>query len=162
MDWHDAFREQARSDHVILGRLADPAVEYCHRLHYLQMTAEKLAKSLLTPPGSAAPPPTSHAAFVRMLQVLKARPEIRRQLGFDDAAQFKSYIDSLLDLAGKIEGLAPAQAGLTHPNPEYPWGDVSTDQVQVPARFAFPEFDPRKPKMIKIHQLLRDLLRIAT
>jgi len=32
----------------------------------------------------------------------------------------------------------------------------------VPARFGFPEFDPRKPKMIKIHQLLRDLLRIAT
>jgi len=38
----------------------------------------------------------------------------------------------------------------------------------VPARFGFPEFDPRKPrkprkpKMIKIHQLVRDLLQIAT
>ncbi len=162
MDWHDAFLAQARSDHAILIRLADAAVEYCHRLHYLQMVVEKLAKSLLTPAGSATPPPMTHAAFVRMLQVLKSRPEIRRQLGFDDAARFKSYIDSLLDLAGKIARLAPAQAGLTQPNPEYPWRDLSTHQIQVPAQFDFPEFDPRKPKMIKIHEHLRNLLQIAT
>ncbi len=162
MDWHDAFLSQARSDYVILGRLADPAVEYCHRLHYLQMVAEKLAKSLLTPAGSSVPPPMSHAAFVRMLQVLKARPEIRRQLGFDDASRFKRYIDSLLDLASRIEALAPAQARLAKPNPEYPWEDLSTHQIQVPARFGFPEFDPRNPRMIKIYELIRDLLRIAS
>jgi hypothetical protein len=146
VDWHDAFLEQAKSDHAILGRLAHPAVEYCHRLHYLQMTAEKLAKSLLTPPGSAAPPPTSHAVFVRMLQVLKARPEIRRQLGFDDAARFRSYINSLLDLAGRIETLAPAQAGLAHPNPEYPWKDLSTHQIQCPPALAFLSSIRRSPR----------------
>ena len=161
MDWRNAFLDQARSDHAILVRLADPAVEYCHRLHYLQMISEKLAKAYSTPPGSTAPPPTIHSAFVRMLQILKSRPEIRRQLGFDDATRFKSYIDSLLDLVRKIERLAPSQAGLTLPNPEYPWEDMSTHQIQVPARFGFAEFDPKKPKMIKIHQLVRDLLKIT-
>lgn len=125
------------------------------------MVAEKLAKCLLTPPGSASPPSTSHAGFVRMLQILKARPEIRRQLGFDDAARFKRYIDSLLDVASKIEALAPALAGLTQPNPEYPWEDLNTHVIQVPARFSFPEFDPKRPKMAKIHQLVETLLHIA-
>jgi hypothetical protein len=162
VDWHEAFLEQARSDQHILDRLAHPAVEYCHRLHYLQMVAEKLAKSLLTPPGSAAAPPMSHAAFVRMLQVLKGRPEIRRQLGFDDPVCFKQYIDSLLDLAGRIEALAPAQAGLTQSNPEYPWKDPDTLEIHAPCRFDFPSFDPRAPKMAKIHQLIRILLRIVT
>ncbi|GMV98801.1 MAG: hypothetical protein AMXMBFR83_31490 [Phycisphaerae bacterium] len=135
--------------------------KYCHRLHYLQMVAEKLAKSMLTPPGSREAPPSSHSAFVRMLQVLKTRPEVRRQLGFEEAAQFKRYIDSLLALAARIEGLAPAQAGLIRPNPEYPWRDPPTGQIHAPARFDFPEFDPRDARLIKLHGLIRDLLRIA-
>jgi len=41
-------------------------------------------------------------------------------------------------------------------------GDIVlvANMVECPLRSS--EFDPRKPKMIKIHQLLRDLLRIAT
>lgn len=161
MDWHRAFLEQARSDHAVLRRLSRLPVEDCHRLHYLQMVSEKLAKAMLTRPGGGSPPAASHAVLVRMLQVLKARPDLRRQLGFSDAASFKSYIDSLLDLAGKIEGLAPALAGFTQPNAEYPWQDPGASEVQVPARYDFPEFDPRTPRMIKIHQLIEDLLRIV-
>lgn len=162
MGWHDAYLTQARSDHAVLRKLSGPDVDYCHRLHYMQMVTEKLAKAMLTSPGSAAPAPTSHTMLVRMLQVLKARPEIRRQLGYADASVFKAYVDSLLDLADRIQRLSPDQAGLTQPNPEYPWESMATHQVTAPADYAFPEFDPRDPKMIKIDRLVGDLLRLAT
>jgi hypothetical protein len=48
MTWREAFRQQALSDYAVfrhLTRVAD--IPVCHRLHYLQMATEKLAKSLL-------------------------------------------------------------------------------------------------------------------
>jgi hypothetical protein len=162
MGWHDAYLVQARSEHSLLRKISSPDVEYCHRLHYLQMVTEKLAKAMLTSPESATAAPTSHTMFVRMLQVLKTRPEIRRRLGYRDAGVFKAYIDSLLDLAARIERLAPDLAGLTRANPEYPWEVPATHQVVAPTEYAFPEFDPRDPKMIKIDQLIGDLLRVVT
>lgn len=162
MGWHEAYLAQARSDYAILKRLDAPEVECCHRLHYLQMVTEKLAKAMLTPPRCAEPAPMTHTAFVRMLQVLKIRPEIRRQLGFRDAKVFKNYVDSLLDAAAKIEHLSPDQAGLTRPNPEYPWQTQPGGEVQSPADYAFAEFGPRDPRMIKIDRLLNTLLRIVS
>jgi hypothetical protein len=155
MGWHESYLIQARSEYAVLQRLSRPGVEYCHRLHYLQMVTEKLAKAMLTAVDTATAAPTSHAMFVRMLQVLKGRPEIRRQLGYSDAGIFKAFIDSLLDLAARIERLSPDQAGLTQPNPEYPWQDRTTDQVITPAQHPFTEFDPRDPKMLKIDRLER-------
>lgn len=160
MDWREAFLRQARSDFALLGRLNDPQVPYCHRLHYLQMTAEKLAKSFLVQPGCADPPRFSHAALVRMLQTLKNRPEISEQLGFPETRVFGRYIDALLPLAREIERLAPSHAGLTQPNPEYPWRHPGTAEIHVPAEFGFQPFDPTNPRMIKIHQILAGLLRI--
>ncbi|HET6251517.1 MAG TPA: hypothetical protein VFE47_27780 [Tepidisphaeraceae bacterium] len=162
MGWHEAYLAQARSEELIRSQLKAARVPYCHRLHYLQMVTEKLAKAMLTPAGSSSPAPTTHTAFVRMLQVIKGRREIRGQLGFADASLFRSFIDSLLDLAARIEGLSPDQAGLTHPNPEYPWEDPVTHLVQAPADYNFPQFDVRDPKMIKIDRLVSDLLRLAT
>src|SRR5690349_17478881 len=117
MSWRDAFLRQARSENAVRLRLNDPEVEYSHRLHYTQMVAEKLAKGLQVRPDETDPPPTTHRALVRLLQVLKGRAEARRQLGYGDAAVFKAFIDSILPLAAEIEGLAPAVAGITHPNP---------------------------------------------
>jgi hypothetical protein len=161
MTWRDAFLRQARSDFAVWQKLGTPGVEYSHRLHYLQMVAEKSAKGLLCDPTSAAPPAPTHSAFVRLLQVLKTRPEIRRQLGYTDAAVFKRYLDSLLDLAAKIEDLAPSAAGFARPNPEYPWRDVNSGEIAVPFEFRFPEFDPKGPRMQKIDALIRALLRVA-
>src|ERR1035437_10381682 len=120
MDWHEAYLTQARSEYAVSRKLGED-VEYCHHLHYLQMVSEKLSKGILTLSGSKTPAPMSHIMFVRMLQTIKGRYDIRRQLGYESANVFNSYIDSLLGLAGKIERLSPDQAGLTQPNPEYPW-----------------------------------------
>ena len=162
MLWREAFLAQARSDYAILLKLNQPTVDYSHRLHYLQMAVEKLAKGLLSDPAGTDPPEPSHAVVVRMLQVLKSRPDIRKSLGYSDAAIFKRYIDSLLGIGRQIEQLAPALAGFTQPNPEYPWRDLMFSSVLVPANYSFPEFDPGDPKVQKLTDLIRRLLRTAT
>lgn len=162
MGWHEAYLAQARSDELIRKQFAATRVSYCHRLHYLQMVTEKLAKAMLTQPGGDKPAPTSHTAFVRMLQVMKGRPDIREGLGFIDAKLFRNYIDSLLDLASRIQALSPDVAGLHQPNPEYPWEDPLTHHVQAPVDYDFAQFDPRDPKMIKIDRLVSDLLRLIS
>src|SRR5207244_3612929 len=98
-------------DHALFDRLGTLRVEQCHRLHFFQMVTEKLAKALMTSPSAIDPPKNIHAALVRMLQVIKRRPEIRSQLGFTSIFAFNSYIDSLLDIANRVQALAPAIAG---------------------------------------------------
>ncbi len=164
MGWHEAYLTQARSDHRLLGNLGKRGkdVEYCHRLHYLQMATEKLAKAILTPRGGTDPAQTSHVMFVRMLQTLKRNRRLRRLLGYGRAtAAFTNYIDSLLDLAARVEQLSPDQAGFTRPNPEYPWRSHGSQAVLAPVEYDFPEFNPRDPRMVKLEALVSDLLRLV-
>jgi hypothetical protein len=161
MNWREAFFRQASSDHLIRQRLNTPAVEYCHRLHYLQMMTEKLAKAFLTGPDDQEPPQFSHVMFVRLLRVIRGRPDMRRVLGYSDSAAFRQFIDSLLPLADQIQRLAPSVAGTTQPNPEYPWKPAADQDVIAPADYAFPLFDPRAPRMIKLETLLDRLVNFA-
>lgn len=162
MTWREAFLVQARSDHALFERLAALRAEACHRLHYFQMVTEKLAKAWLTGPEAGRPPKPVHAAFVRMLQVIKSQPAVRRQLGYERADVFKKYVDSLLELARRIEALAPAIAGFSQPNAEHPWQDAGTGSVQVPATYPFTEFDRKTNlQMAKLDRLVRALLRAA-
>jgi hypothetical protein len=163
MDWREAFLRQARSDiALLLSHLTAAEVEYAHRLHYIQMGAEKLAKGFLHPSGANAPPLPTHAALVRMLRVIKGREDIRRMLGYPNRESYRAYIDSLLPLAQRIQDLAPAIAGFTRPNPEYPWRTPAAPEVSAPCEFTFNDFDPRRPDMAKFVKLLNDLARIAS
>jgi hypothetical protein len=159
MDWHDAYLTQARSEHAVFRRLNDPKVEYCHRLHYRQMVAEKLAKAVLAPPGSRAPAPPKHAMFVRMLRSIRGRTDIARRMGVG-MAQFARFLDSILPVAYRIERLSPDQAGFTSPNPEYPWQDP-LGVVWAPATYPFQEFDPVDQRMRRTERIISDLLRIV-
>jgi hypothetical protein len=47
MSWREAFLRQAHSDYAMVLHLNEPSVSYCHRLHFLQMAAEKLGKALM-------------------------------------------------------------------------------------------------------------------
>ncbi|HEY4328783.1 MAG TPA: hypothetical protein VGN88_03535 [Phycisphaerae bacterium] len=162
MSWRSAFLLQARSDNATREAINAQRVEYCHQLHYLQMSSEKLAKGFLTPESSSEPPDLTHAAFVRCLQVMKGRPEIRRLLKFSDAKVFAHYIDSLLPFAEQVQRLAPSFAKEKGPNPEYPWRLTVADPVTAPVEFDFPQFDSRNAQMIKLLDLLRDLLQIVS
>jgi hypothetical protein len=160
MNWKAAFLVQARSEDLIRRRLDDPAVEPSHRLHYLQMVTEKLAKGLLATDADSGPPTPVHRAFVRLLQTLKDRSDIRRRLGFSDRVSFRRFIVSLLSTAEQIENLAPSAPGFTRPNPEYPWLDPATGQVQAPCDYLFPLLNPRNRKMIQLESLIGSLVAL--
>lgn len=161
MTWREAFLRQARSDAAIMDRLNVPNVEHAHRLHYVQMVSEKLAKGFFQSLHDPDPPRPTHAAFVRMLQAVKARPDIRQILGYANAEAFARFINALLPLAQRIQSLAPSIAGFTQPNAEYPWRPTPAAAVIAPCDHDFAEFDPRQPQMAKLMTLLQDLTRIV-
>jgi hypothetical protein len=117
-DWRTSHFLQAQSDYVLFKRLDDPQVPFCHRLHYLQMTTEKMAKGFLTPPGGPRPPRV-HDAFVRFIHLVRRTPALRRVCDCGPG-QVAAYVDSLLPVAAEIENLAPV-GDIDRPNPEYPW-----------------------------------------
>lgn len=162
MTWRSAFLLQARSDFGTREFLNTQRVEYCHQLHYLQMASEKLAKGFLTPASSSDPPQLTHAAFVRCLQVIKGRPDVRRMLNVSNTQAFIEFVDSLLPLAEQVQRLAPKYSGVRGPNPEYPWQPTPRGSVTAPAEFEFPQFAPQSPHMDKLIRLLRELLRVIS
>ena len=139
-DWRSAYLTQAKSDYEILKSLIAAKAPLCHRLHYLQMTTEKLAKGRLTPSGGARYAKT-HDAFVKFVVFAKQDIAIRQACGFNRHVVYTAYINSLMPLAAEIENLSPE--GFDHPNPEYPWeaGGI----ILVPVEHAFANLDFEKP-----------------
>jgi len=161
MTWREAFLKQARSDFKVMDQLAKSEVELCHRLHYLQMGTEKLARGWRIRANSTEKPAMTHVALVRLLQQLKAEQWIGRRVGYKDNRVFRHFIDRLLDTARKVQNLVPSQAGYDQPNPEYPWQDHGTVSIHAPAGYSFEDFDLEGLKLIQLERLLRALLRIA-
>lgn len=166
MSWKKAFIKQAVSDFDMWQRLGKtppghPPSADCHRLHYLQMATEKLSKGICA--QDSHPPPQTHAMFVKLLKHLKQRPEIRDAMGYrDKSVQFVSNIDSLMDLAMKIERLAPSLAGEHGPNSEYPWHDPRTGRVIAPCEHSFSAFTPGNFAMSRMLKFLDRLFRLAS
>lgn len=151
LGWDRAFALQAKSDLDMLRallRLRD--VPACHRLHYLQMAAEKASKSFVTPP--TGPPAYSHRALVKFIRgEAKMNPSLMRSVGFafDKKAAYLAYLRSLEPIAAGIEALAPAVSP-PEENTEYPWVD-SAGEIVVPAlhRYALdPLANPATMKLI--------------
>jgi hypothetical protein len=110
------YLTQAQSDWKVFHLLRDQPV--CHRLHYLQMCTEKLAKAYFwRGPGGQA---IGHAAFVKFIRSIATRRRIAERLGFTNPTSFAEWIKDVSDLAYELERLAPALAG-DGPNPEYSW-----------------------------------------
>jgi hypothetical protein len=157
MNWRVAYFTQAWSDYEVFKKLSTEPRKICHKLHYLQMATEKLAKGFLCS-AKGNPPGKTHYLFVRFLKVSKSRPELRRNLGFEhNSRAYTSYIDSLIPVADQIEKLAPVGGNFDKINPEYPWID-DRGLVNCPAMYHFPEF--RKTELIKIQTLLSNLFRV--
>jgi hypothetical protein len=155
--WTKGLLKQAQSDYEMYGKLSDPSVPICHRLHYLQMACEKLAKAFSRKKNTH--PPKRHTALVSFLQHSKQR-NIYEALGYaNNPLAYSAYIDSLMDIALKIENLAPAGGGKDGKvNPEYPWKDA-VGNIQVPVDYPYVEFSPQD--FSKMHTLLSNLFRIA-
>lgn len=157
MDWRTAYLRQAQADHAMLLKLLnDEEVPLCQKLHYLQMTTEKLAKGFLTPPGGARYPNT-HNAFAQFVAVARGRREIRNACSFSQTRPFVAYIDSLRPSAQAVEDLSPE--GGEHPNPEYPW-EVNGDIVS-PLEHPFQDLDLRSPKMLKLLKFIESCFTVV-
>lgn len=160
LDWRTAYFRQAQSDYEVYNHLRTQAdIPFCHRLHYLQMATEKMAKGFLTP-RNGPEYRHSHDALAYFVESASHPAQISRHpqiaKGTTDKNKkeaYKQYRKGLSGLALKLENLSPE--GGHHPNPEYPWMD-NAGQIQSPLSHPFPEFDPRtNPKMERLLTFVR-------
>ncbi len=138
-DWIRAFARQALSDLRVRDLLQQANVEKCHRLHFLQMAAEKICKSHLIRENGRGNVQNVHTYTAKILPIIArqfySRPGRK-------AAIPHWELSAIRHLAYEIEKLAPAcDAGDLRPdNSEYPWED-SRGQVCVPCEYNFPSVD---------------------
>lgn len=131
-----AYAEQSQSDFRVYNEYLRGAEE-CHRLHYLQMACEKIAKAYrirdLTALGSHDL--YSHLAFSRFILGFLKTPQIRLRFEGRDARrrQIERYARIF---SVEIEKLAPAVDRETTPaNVEYPW--TADAAIFVPCRHSY-------------------------
>jgi len=132
------FLDQARSDYEIYDYLSRK--NNCHRLHYLQMCTEKLAKVYFWRHGHS--PGLNHFVLVRFLLDLDPRPDFHQMFGYVDRQRFDLQKASIFDLAQRLQDLAPA-GGNSGPNPEYPWPPRATSGPKIGRRASSPTFPIR-------------------
>ncbi len=111
--------------------------EDCHRLHYLQMACEKIAKAYRLREAETFTENDlySHTAFSKFILFFLKTPRLRSRYRAQDAKrrQIERYARSL---AIAIEKLAPAVDRANTPaNAEYPW--IENNKVFVPIRHQF-------------------------
>jgi hypothetical protein len=94
MSWAEAFLKQACSDYVILKSLNEQAdVPECHRLHYLQMACEKLAKYHACL-GSDEKTKATQYALLPLIKQLPHMPQMRKLMGYAQNSEARSSISS--------------------------------------------------------------------
>ncbi len=133
----DAYAEQSRSDFAVY-QVQLQGAEECHRLHYLQMACEKIAKAYrLRDPVSFNPDDLySHTVFSKFIIIfLKSTPvKVRYRAQGAKRRQMERYARLM---ALEIEKLAPAvDRDQTPENAEYPW--LVGETVFVPCRHRYP------------------------
>jgi hypothetical protein len=137
----EAFIAQARSDwgiHRLLSEQSDVAP--CHRLHYLQMACEKLAKAyrLRDTESAVSELVSKHTGFEKFVGAFFAVALKDEYRGKDE--QLRGLIRRARALAREIEKLAPAIDRADAPeNVEYPW--EQNDRVIAPCSYTFPSIE---------------------
>jgi len=136
-EWAKGYARQAGADFEnYLHFQGESKVPQCHKLQFLQMACEKLAKAHLCLAGTDPKVlQTSHAYIARTLPVVLRQQLIITPVGTHSAAWIMKHIQLL---AAEIEMLAPAvKRGGTRPdNCEYPWEDPK-GEIVVPIDWTF-------------------------
>jgi hypothetical protein len=152
-NWAKSYAKQALSDLRARESLVSANADKCHRLHFLQMAAEKACKAHLVTMNRHANVRKSHAYVASVL------PIIARQ--FYAAAGNKNpiplwEISEIRRLAQEIEVLAPALDGgtLRQDNSEYPWADGKAN-IFVPCEYNFPHVDDGSRAIVRLIRLIR-------
>ena len=160
--WAAAFAAQAQSDWQVCHLLSKQSdLPACHRLHYLQMACEKIAKAYRCRDTSAKLDQllTRHVGFAKFMSSFLLSPAMRQQYR-DKAAQLRQVRKGVLAIAREVEKLAPAVDGTDSPeNAEYPW--ANGDAVVVPCEYDYPALsllrEPQGRTFLKLmNRALRD------
>lgn len=135
----NAYALQSASDFSLYNGLLKDAEE-CHRLHYLQMACEKIAKAfrLRDTASFQSDDLYSHVVFSRFVLGLLKSQQIRERYRANKSKRrhIERYAQAL---SREIERLAPAVDREHNPaNAEYPWAQGET--VFVPIRYRYPLF----------------------
>jgi len=136
-EWSIGYARQAAADFRSWNDLAgNPKIPECHRLLFLQMACEKLAKAHLCVEGTDPKMLSiSHAYTAKNIPVI-----IRHQIGLSEQLRGKLrwIVQHTKPLAREIELLAPAvkRAGQRPDNCEYPWED-GAGNLHVPLDWTF-------------------------
>ena len=150
-DWARAYALQALSDLNVREALLKAGVEKCHRLHYLQMAAEKTCKAYLTVANGHERVGRTHACVQDHL------PTIARHI-YSTGKGTKMQVwqvKQIKRVSREIELIAPAcDAGkVREDNSEYPWLDGA--DVQTPCRYAFSNIDDGERTIVLLIRLIR-------
>jgi hypothetical protein len=152
-DWARGYALQALSDLKAREALVDANADKCHRLHFLQMAAEKTCKAYLTAAGGHDRVRKSHAYIDGTL------PAIARQFYgmLNDKNRISPWeLSEIKRLAHEIQVLAPAcdDGNLRQDNSEYPWEDGKGD-VCIPCQYGFPGIDDGNRSIVRLIRLIR-------
>ena len=152
-EWARSYAIQALSDLRAREALVQANGEKCHRLHFLQMAAEKTCKAHLTRVNGHDKVRKSHAYVARNL------PIIARHFYAvinDDNRIARWEISEIRRLAREIELLAPAcdDGDLRKDNSEYPWEDARGG-ICTPCEYNFPNIDDGSRTIVRMIRLIR-------
>lgn len=135
--WTRGYARQARADLDTWHRLQQiHFVPECHKLLFLQMACEKVAKAHLCASGTDPNHlQASHAYITKSLPTAIRQHIVELRLRHDAALHLLRHSRHL---AQEIEMLAPAvrRGGQRPDNCEYPWED-EMDRLHVPLDWAF-------------------------
>lgn len=155
-DWRSAYFEQAKSDYWLFRKFVEQDdVPLCQKLHYLQMTTEKMSKGFLTPAGYGKYNNT-HNAFALFVVKAGDMNGLRRIRNITRKSAFNAYLNGLRPTAMAIEDLSPE--GPSHPNPEYPW-EVN-GRIITPIAHDFPNLKLSNIAMKKMLDFLESCFKL--
>jgi DNA-binding transcriptional MerR regulator len=139
-DWSRAYTKQGVSDLSVYRHLtsAGASINDCHRLHYLQMASEKIAKGyqFRYTNKSIEALSSSHAGLPEFINSYCQSAAMKSRYA-GRTAQLETIRNDLYRLGTELEHLAPAIERQRSPtNVEYPWSNGVT--LTVPCDHAFP------------------------
>lgn len=152
-DWARAYARQALSDLDTREVLARAGAHKCHRLHFLQMAAEKTCKAHLTTQNQHANVRKTHAYVERNLPLIA---RIFYGNVNDDSQIARWEISEIRRISHEIQVLAPAcdDGGTRADNSEYPWED-GNGNVRTPCEYNFPNIDDGSRTIVRLIRLIR-------
>ncbi len=143
-EWKKAFAKQSKSDLKVYELLCrNPDIDTCHRLHYLQMHLEKIAKSYLWMQSEERDDLpnfyTSHKVIAKVLPLLVKK--YWRKAGYLKSPD-KEKLKRIIDICTDLDYLAPSvDDDKRRPdNCEYPWPSFDDNKkvIKVPSEQRFP------------------------